>query len=290
VAVCAVIGLIVSACGGDGEPSSLLIIDDEVVSVNESSTPELRYILERSGLFDVAVVTAPRDSARMHAFSPPFDEYDVIMNNSRYGVWGEAAREAFDDYVSDGGGLVVIGRAAHAFPEWQAYNHMVGLSAFGGRDESAGPHVWWRDSSFVYDYLPGAAGIESSPHSFTVNMRETEHPASQGIPVVWMHAPDVLFGRLRGPAKNMAILATAFSDRRYGGSGRVEPVIMAVNYGHGRVFHMAIGNTVPALSCAGFQESLIRGAEWAARGEVSGRSLPDDFPEAAKISRRRFEF
>ena len=36
----------------------------------------------------------------------------------------------------------------------------------------------------------------------------------KGLPPVWMHFPDELYGRLRGPGKNMTVLATAHSDAR----------------------------------------------------------------------------
>jgi hypothetical protein len=40
------------------------------------------------------------------------------------------------------------------------------------------------------------------------------------------------------------------------------------------------------MQCAGFQVTLLRGAEWAATGKVTQR-VPDDFPTATTISLRK---
>ena len=44
---------------------------------------------------------------------------------------------------------------------------------------------------------------------------------------------------------------------------------MAIDYGTGRVFHTTLGHNTVSMACLGFQETLKRGAEWAATGEVT---------------------
>jgi type 1 glutamine amidotransferase len=75
-----------------------------------------------------------------------------------------------------------------------------------------------------------------------------------------------LYDRLRGPAKNMTVLATAFAE---GGSERHEPVLMTIKYGKGRVFHTVMGHSHTSMGGVAFQETLIRGTEWAATGKVT---------------------
>ena len=84
----------------------------------------------------------------------------------------------------------------------------------------------------------------------------------------------------------MEILATTHDN------GRDEPVLWTVRYGKGRVFVDVLGhcgndpNMTYAMTCAGYQVTLIRGCEWAATGKVS----PDytvDFPDADHFSLRR---
>ncbi len=75
-----------------------------------------------------------------------------------------------------------------------------------------------------------------------------------------------LYDRLRGPAENMSILATAFAK---GGSERDEPVLLTITYGKGRVFHTVMGHDHKSMQGVAFQETFIRGTEWAATGQVT---------------------
>jgi type 1 glutamine amidotransferase len=84
-----------------------------------------------------------------------------------------------------------------------------------------------------------------------------------------MHVADELYDSLRGPGENMTVLATAHSDPKNKGTGHDEPVLMALRYGKGRVFHTTLGHDVAALSCVGFITTFQRGTEWAATGKVT---------------------
>jgi catechol 2,3-dioxygenase-like lactoylglutathione lyase family enzyme len=120
---------------------------------------------------------------------------------------------------------------------------------------------------------------------FQVTAREPEHPILKGLPPVWMHAPDELYGTLRGPGKNMTVLATAHSDPKNAGTGHDEPILMALNYGKGRVFHTVLGHDATGLSCVGFITTFQRGTEWAATGKVTQKA-PAAFPTAETVSYR----
>jgi catechol 2,3-dioxygenase-like lactoylglutathione lyase family enzyme len=102
---------------------------------------------------------------------------------------------------------------------------------------------------------------------------------------VWMHAPDELYATLRGPGKNMTVLATAYSDPTNAGTGHHEPILLVVNYGKGRVFHTVMGHDATGLSCVGFITTFQRGAEWAATGQVT-QKVPAGFPTADTVSYR----
>ena len=101
-----------------------------------------------------------------------------------------------------------------------------------------------------------------------------------------MHAKDELYDRLRGPAENLHVLATAYSDPATRGSGFHEPMLMTISYGKGRVFHTTLGHALEASQCVGFITTLQRGAEWAATGKVT-QKVPSDFPTADKTSSRQ---
>jgi type 1 glutamine amidotransferase len=119
--------------------------------------------------------------------------------------------------------------------------------------------------------------------------RAAEHPIMAGLPGQWMHAKDELYDRLRGPARNVTVLASAFSAKEQSGSGENEPLLMTVSYGKGRVFHTALGHNngkdLTAQKCVGFITTLQRGVEWAATGQVT-QKVPADFPTADKVSLR----
>ena len=100
-----------------------------------------------------------------------------------------------------------------------------------------------------------------------------------------MHATDELYERLRGPARNLTVLATAFADKSKGGSGEDEPMLMAIAYEKGRVFHTTLGHSDVSMKCVGFQTTFARGTEWAATGQVT-IPVPSDFPGPDKVSTR----
>jgi type 1 glutamine amidotransferase len=94
----------------------------------------------------------------------------------------------------------------------------------------------------------------------------------KGLPASFLHSQDELYDKMRGPALNMTILATAFSDKSTGGTGRDEPILWTVSWGKGRIFHTVLGHVGgetehPAID-TWFSRTLLRGAEWAATGKV----------------------
>ncbi len=222
------------------------------------------------------------------AFSPSFAEYDVIISNLGWKAspWPEATKAAFEDFVHSGGGFVVIHAANNSFGDWVAYNEMIGLGGWGDRDSSYGVYVYFDDFGHqVVDDSDGVCGSHGPQQEFMITMRDTTHPITRGIPRQWMHTKDELYDRLRGPAKNMTVLATAYSDpidnkpswADRPGTGRHEPMMMTITYGNGRIFHQVLGHTDYSMECVGFITTLLRGTEWAATGKVT-TEIPPDFP------------
>jgi hypothetical protein len=105
-----------------------------------------------------------------------------------------------------------------------------------------------------------------------------------GLPVRWLHPADIIVQGIKPSGEDTQILATAYSDTAYSGTGEREPVLAARNLGEGRIFITLIGtpddNEGQALHCAGFIVTLQRGAEWAATGTVT-QEVPFDFPTEA---------
>ncbi|MFY7967988.1 MAG: ThuA domain-containing protein, partial [Pirellulaceae bacterium] len=224
-------------------------------------------------------------------FAPQFAQYDVVLSNLGFGAapWPEATQESFEKYMREGGGLVVVHAANNSFGDWKAFNQMIGMGGWGGRNEKSGPYIYLDESGkTIRDTSPGSGGSHGAQHPFLVVLRDTNHPITRGLPQTWLHANDELYDRLRGPGENLSILATAFASPDKGGSGRHEPMVMTVEYGKGRVFHTPMGHADESVECAGFQTLLVRGAQWAATGQVT-TEVPDDFPTAEEARTRRFQ-
>ena len=245
----------------------------------------MREELDETGLFNVTVMTAPRSDQDFAGFDPDFSHYQAIVWNIDAPDWPQNLRNKLDEYVKAGGGLVVVHAADNAFPHWSAWNQMIGVGGWRGRDESAGPHVYFDHGKLVRDTSPGKAGNHGRRIPFQVTTRDAQHPIMRGLPHVWIHAPDELYNSLRGPGQNMSVLATAFSDPKNHGTGKDEPMVMVIHYGKGRIFHTPMGHDVAALSDVGFITIFQRGTEWAATGRVTQR-VPASFPTADSTSMR----
>jgi hypothetical protein len=250
-----------------------------------ATTPVLKKQLDEAGLFQVEVVTAPKWGTDFSNFRPDFSRYQVVVLNYDAPDWTPELKAAFEQFVSSGGGVVSVHAADNAFPAWPAFNEMIGIGGWRGRTEKAGPFWFYRDGALASDTSPGPAGSHGARMPIRMETRNPEHPIMKGLPKVWMHHTDELYAALRGPGRNMTVLATAHSDPANKGTDRDEPQLMVLSLGKGRIFHTTLGHDVAALSCVGFATTLQRGTEWAATGKVTQKP-PSTFPSANTVSYR----
>ncbi len=224
-------------------------------------------------------------------FKPDFGKYAAVISNFGYKAapWPVETQKAFERYIREGGGFVSIHAADNCFPDWPEYNRMIGLGGWGGRNEKHGPYVYIdREGKVVRDPSPGPCGTHGPLNDFLITTRSQSHPVTKGLPEHWMHCSDECYSLLRGPAEELEILATASEPQKLRDEGRNEPMLMAIGYHKGRVFHSTLGHHLPSFECVGFKVTFLRGTEWAATGKVTLTEIPANFPKPDAVSRVPF--
>ncbi|MBT3384678.1 MAG: ThuA domain-containing protein [Prolixibacteraceae bacterium] len=265
----------------DYEKYNALIVNGQNNHNWKIGSETMKQILEGSNLFAVNIASSPEKGEDMSNFKPNFSDYDLVVLDYNGDEWCNETKTSFLNYVRNGGGVFILHAADNSFPKWKEYNELIGLGGWGKRNETAGPYVYIDDSGkTIRDNSPGKGGAHGPQHEYIVKTRKPNHPIMKGLPEEWLHAKDELYHGLRGPAENMTILATAYSEKEYKGTGRNEPALMTIKYGKGRIFHTIMGHASErnqAMKCAGFIVTSLRGAEWAASGKVKQR-VPKNIP------------
>ena len=300
--------------GADPFKTPILILDGRNNHDWATTTASLKATLEATGRFNVEVSTAPEDKAGPPPKKPKvedaayleakkshddvvkslrpalnaewarwtvdFSKYQAVVLDYNGTDWPKPMQQGFVEFVRNGGGVMLIHAANNAFPNWTEFNDMIGL---GWRKGGFGKCLVINQSGQTEECCQGDDSSHGAKHPFVVTNRVPDHPVLRGMPDEWMHAKDELYHHMRGPAQNITILASAFSDEKERGSGRHEPVLWEVAYGKGRVLvctmgHHWLGDTESdSLQCVGFQSVLARGIEYVASGNVT-LAIPPDFP------------
>jgi type 1 glutamine amidotransferase len=270
----------------------ILIVDGYSNHDWQRTTALIRGVLEPTGLFQVTVSTAPAhtNDANYQTWCPNFKDFDVVIQTcndlgGRGPVWPKPARDAFERYVSEGGGMFAFHGGNNAFADWEAYNKMIG--------------VGWRKKSYGYalrvgadeaiERIPPGEGSNTSHGARTdrVIHRLGEDPVHAGMPRQWMTPQVEVYTFARGPAENVTVLSWAEDP-----ATQVRwPIEWVVQYGKGRVYSSTFGHVWHDeadpidMRCAGFQTILVRALEWLAKRPVTF-PVPRDFPKESATSLR----
>lgn len=288
IAAALVTGLVASASAA---PVRGLIVDG--FSNHDWKLPPalIRGIIEPTGQFTVAVSTAPSSKAApgWDIWRPKFADYDVVIQNcndiNSGPAWPREVPVAFENFVTNGGGVYVWYSANNAFSDWPAYNEMIGL---GWRKKDFGEAIAVGEHGQLVR-IPAGEGRDTGHGARldTVVKRLGEHPIHVGLPRQWK-TPDIeVYFHARGPARNLEVLSYGFDPR----TQMNWPLEWTVVYGRGRVYtstfgHVWAGDTQPErMRCAGVQTLVVRALQWLAGREVTW-PVPADFPTDTTVSVR----
>jgi type 1 glutamine amidotransferase len=226
----------------------------------KGTTPLLRKALEDTEKFEVRVVEEFRGGGP-EILAP----YQLVIVNYYDGNarnrWGERAETGLSDFVRSGKGLVLYHLSLGAFDGWTDYEKMSGGN--------------WRPNQ----------GHHSAAHDYALDIKDPQHPITKGLKSPLMIQKDELFANLRWqPEGSYHVLATAYDDHSlYNardtqtkvGAGTNEPILWTTQFGMGRVFATALGHDPVNTETPEFKTILIRGAEWAATGQVTTPVPPE---------------
>jgi xylan 1,4-beta-xylosidase len=277
--------------GETAGPIRVLIVDGFSNHDWRLTTRSIRAILEPTGLFSVDVSTSPPDAAApgWDSWRPDFAAYDVVIqtcNDINGGPsWPRPVREAFAAYVRNGGGVYVWHSGNNAFPDWPAYNDLIGI---GWRKKDAGPALVVSAEGKVRR-IPAGQGEDTGhgPRFDALVQRLGDHPIHRDLPRAWRAADIEVYHHVRGPAKNVQVLSYAHEPH----TQLNWPIEWTVRHGRGRVYtstlgHVWRGDVQPVtVRDAGVQTLLVRALQWLSRRPVSW-PVPGDFPTAAATSVR----
>lgn len=256
------------------------------------NTALIRGILEPTGYFKLTVSTSPptADSPGWDLWRPAFSDYDVVIqtcNDIQGGPsWPASVRKDFETYVSNGGGVFIYHSANNAFPQWDAYNRIIGL---GWRQPDQGVALAVGEDGTIIRIPKGEGrGTGHGERVDAVLARIGEHPIHKGLPRKWK-TPDIeIYHYARGPAENVDVLSFAHDAETH----MRWPIEWTVSYGKGRVYTATYGHVwkddsqPERMRCAAVQTLMIRALWWLARRNDMP-PVPADFPSEDAVSIRK---
>ena len=225
-----------ASCASQNARVLLLTGEDHHHNWRET-TPVVKAFLEEDPRLTVDVLDDLSKIATTD-FSP-YGAVIIHFKNDDPATPGRAAFDQIDQYVRDGGGLVLLHFACGAFEEFRDdYENLVG-------------RVWWGPSS------PGGMRHHDPYGSFDVKATEVSHSITSEMKP--FSTTDELYTCLIGDAQ-VEILATALSPV----DAKTYPMALVRLPGSGRVFLSTLGHDVAAYKADGVQQMYRRATAWAA--------------------------
>jgi len=257
VIMLSLVGFATNASAEDAaEPIRVLILTGRNNHNWKQTTPMLEKILEQTGKFAVETTVPPKglDAENLK-------KYDVLLSD--WNSWGRGSKEAeaawtdeirrsYLDFVRDGKGHVTVHAGGSSFyKDWPEY----------------------RKLTLVYWNL-GSTG-HGRQHEFEVRIDKPDHPSAAGLKGFTIK--DELWNK-PGVVEGATVVASAHSDKEKepSGTGQWEPTTVTATYGKGRCFATLLGHDAKIMESEAFQQLLINGVRWAAKGKAGSEANAED--------------
>ncbi|MEM1221658.1 MAG: ThuA domain-containing protein [Verrucomicrobiota bacterium] len=231
----------------NAEPIKVLVITGQNNHDWKVTNPLIVEILESTGKFEVTV------NKKIHALKPAkLSQFDVIFSNwnlwkKRDNIperlqWSPELRQAYADFVRNGGGHVTLHAGSSTFYDWPEYQEICVAT--------------WKD------------GTRHGPkHEFDVRIDVKDHPVTAGLSDFRKY--DELWEEIYISAQETTVLTSGFASSEFKGGDVWEPTTVISSFGEGRTAYTSFGHDAEAFESQDFRILLARLVEWAGTGEVT---------------------
>ncbi len=207
----------------------------------QETTAALKAIFAESPLFAVAVVEKPWEMkpADIEGYDLIFCNWNTFGSDKR--EWSAEMKAGFIAWVKKGGGFFVLHAGGSMFYDWEEFQSLTG-------------GAWEKDT------------FHPQMQAFTVHIADQAHPVMRGLKD--FETFDEPWQKIGNRNPNRRVLATGVVSKENKGSGEPEPFVFVTELGKGRCFNLVLGHDGKALGNAGCKTLILRGSEWAAKGDV----------------------
>lgn len=161
----------------------------------------------------------------------------IVFLNTTGSFFDEAQKQAFQEFVTHGGGFVGIHSATDTFYDWPWYGKMVG------------------------GYFKSHPEIQEA----TLHVVNKNHPATAQLPASWQKRDE--WYNFKSLSNEINVLITIDENSYRGGeNGQTHPVSWYHKIEKGRVFYTALGHTRDSYSDEVFLKHILGGLKWAMNG------------------------
>ncbi len=233
--------LTVTASTAEAAEFRALLFTRAVGYVHDSIPAGIQMFQEEAAENDIELVQTDDPAVFNDEELAGFDVVIMLQNSGM--VWDtDAQRQAMQDYVTGGGGVVALHNALDAGIE--------------------GEFPWWDEVINGGAHMPGHA---YGPQNGTVHIEDPNHPSTQGLPETWERSEE-WYNFDPNPRSNVHVLATVDESTYDPGEfamGEDHPISWCSVASGGQVWATAMGHYAESYSEESFRDHVMGGVQWA---------------------------